>query len=262
ESIVDPLATWVPTEESSEASSPESGEGSSPGASTPGGDRTGEWDLLPAPTIKEGEIVFGKYLLEEKIGEGGMGEVWRVENVPLQRESALKLVKPEYAQNDKGWKRFEREARLMAKITHPHAVAIYDYRRTQSMGYIEMEFVPGRSLEKYLKDQKKPMSLEWTAQLLDQLCSVLHEAHGYVDRKSGKAKPIIHRDLKPSNLMLVDDKPDGENLKVLDLGVAKMVQDEGNPELTGQGDFVGTPYYMSPEQIEGGAGKDGRGELD
>jgi serine/threonine-protein kinase len=229
---------------------------------TPGGERTDEWDLLPAPTIKEGETVFGKYLLKEKIGEGGMGEVWRVENVRLERESALKLVKPEYAQNDKGWKRFQREARLMAKITHPHLVAIYDYRRSQSMGYIEMEFVRGRSLEKYLKDQKKPMSPEWTAQLLDQLCSVLHEAHGYVDRKSGKAKPIIHRDLKPSNLMLVDGKPDGENLKVLDLGVAKMVQDEGNPELTGQGDFVGTPYYMSPEQIEGGAGKDGRGQLD
>ena len=229
----------------------------------PSGEPTDDWHLLPAPTIKEGEVVFGKYLLEKKIGAGGMGEVWLVENVPLQRESALKLVKPEIAQNNKGWKRFEREARLMAKITHPNAVAIYDFRRSQSMGYIEMEFVPGRSLEKILSDNaNKPMPLEWTAQLLDQLCSVLQEAHGYVDRKTGKAKPIIHRDLKPSNLMLVEGKPDGQNLKVLDFGIAKMVQDEASPELTGQNDLVGTPYYMSPEQIQGGVGKDGRGELD
>jgi serine/threonine-protein kinase len=229
----------------------------------PAGERTDDWDILPAPAIREGEIVFGKYLLEEKIGEGGMGEVWRVENVPLERRSALKLVKPEYVQNDKGWKRFEREARLMAKITHPNAVGIYDFRRLESMGYIEMEFVPGISLEKYLKDNEyRPMPLGWTAQLLEQLCSVLQVAHGYIDRKTGQAKPIIHRDLKPSNLMLADGLPDGQNLKVLDFGIAKMIQDEGSPELTGQGDFVGTPFYMSPEQIQGGVGKEGRGEID
>ena len=121
------------------------------------------------------------------------------------------------------------------------------------MGYIEMEFVRGRSLDKFLKERKgQPMSLDWTAQILDQLCSVLQEAHGHVDEKTGKAKPIIHRDLKPSNLMLVDKKPPGQNLKVLDFGIAKMVEDDGNPELTGAGDLVGTPAYMSPEQIGGG----------
>ncbi len=228
----------------------------------PGSERSDEWDLLPAPTIEQGQVVFGKYLLEEKLGKGGMGEVWLVENLPLQKETALKLIDPKYAQDDKGWRRFEREARVMAKITHPNAVAVYDFRRMHSMAYIEMELVPGCSLEKYLKDRRAPVSLEWTTQLLDQLCSVLQEAHGHVDKKSGKAKPIIHRDLKPSNLMLVEGKPDGQNLKVLDFGIAKMVQDEGSPELTGQGDFVGTPHYMSPEQIRGGVGKDGRGEID
>ena len=121
----------------------------------------------------------------------------------------------------------------MAKITHPHAVTVYDFKRTHSVGYIEMEFVRGRSLDKYLADQKgQPMSLDWTAQILDQLCSLLQEAHGYIDEKRGKAKPIIHRDLKPSNLMLVDKKPPGQNLKVLDFGIAKMIEDEGSPELT------------------------------
>ena len=138
-----------------------------PATPKPGIERSDEWDLLPAPTIEKGQVVFGKYLLEEKIGEGGMGQVWRVENIPLQREVALKLINPKYAQNEKGWRRFEREARLMAKIKHPNAVAVYDFRRTHSMGYIEMEFVPGCSLEKYLKDKKTPVSLEWTAQLLD-----------------------------------------------------------------------------------------------
>jgi serine/threonine-protein kinase len=221
------------------------------------------WDHLPAPTIETGRLIFGKYRLEEKLGEGGMGQVWRVQNVPLDRESALKLIKPGIAQNDKGWRRFEREARLMAKITHPNAVAVYDFRRTHSMGYIEMEFVPGTSLHDFLKRRKgEPMPLEWIAQLLDQLCSVLQAAHGHIDKKTGEARPIIHRDLKPSNLMLAEGRPPGQELKVLDFGIAKIAQDEGSPELTGVGDFVGTPDYMSPEQIRGGISKEGRGDID
>ena len=139
-----------------------------------------------------------------------MGEVWLVDNLHLDRISALKLIKPEIAQNDKGWRRFQREAQLMAKLEHPNAVAVYDFKRTHSMGYIEMEFVRGRSLDKYLKEHKgEQLPLDWIAALLDQLCAVLQEAHGHVDEKSGKPKPIIHRDLKPSNLMLVDRKPPG-----------------------------------------------------
>jgi serine/threonine-protein kinase len=229
----------------------------------PGSERSDEWDVLPAPKIEKGELIFGKYLLEAKLGEGGMGQVWRVENVMLQRESALKLIRPEIAQNDKGWKRFEREARLMAKITHHNAVGVYDFRRSQSMGYIEMELVPGINLHDFLKQRRgEPLPLDWVARFLDQLCSVLQEAHGHVDKKSGKAKPIVHRDLKPSNLMLVEGKAADENLKVLDFGIAKIAEDDGNPELTGQGDFLGTPDYMSPEQIRGGITREGRGGID
>ena len=229
----------------------------------PGSEPSDEWDLLPAPKIEKGQLLFGKYLLEEKLGEGGMGQVWRVENIMLQRESALKLIRPEIAQNDKGWKRFEREARLMAKITHHNAIGVYDFRRSQSMGYIEMELVPGINLHDFLKQRHgEPLPLAWIAQFLDQLCSVLHEAHGHVDKKSGKARPIVHRDLKPSNLMLVEGKAADENLKVLDFGIAKIAEDDGNPELTGQGDFLGTPDYMSPEQIRGGITKEGRGGID
>ncbi len=228
-----------------------------------GNERSDEWDHLPPPVMEKGQVVFGKYLLLQKIGEGGMGEVWLVENTQLERKSALKLIKQEIAQNKKGWSRFEREARLMAKLTHPNAVAVYDFKRTQSMGYIEMEFVRGCSLDKYLAEFKgQPMPLLWTAQILEQLCSLLQDAHGYVDEKRGQVKPIIHRDLKPSNLMLVDKKPPGQNLKVLDFGIAKMIEDDGSPELTGAGDLVGTPAYMSPEQIRGGVTKEGTGDID
>ena len=231
----------------------------------PASEKSDEWNIAPPPMIAKGRDLFGKYRLLEKIGEGGMGEVWLVDNLQLDRKSALKLIKPEIAHNDKGWRRFQREARLMAKLEHPNAVVVYDFKRTHSMGYIEMEFVRGRSLDKYLKEHEgEQLSLEWIAALLDQLCAVLQEAHGHLDEKSGKPKPIIHRDLKPSNLMLMDRKPPGQNLKVLDFGIAKMIEEDGGPEvtLTAAGDLLGTPAFMSPEQIRGGWGKDAEHEVD
>jgi serine/threonine-protein kinase len=226
------------------------------------------WDKLPPPVFEPGRVVFGKYRLVEKIGIGGMGEVWKVQNVELDRTSALKLIKPEIAQNDKGWTRFQREARLMAKLNHPGAVAVYDFRRTHSMGYIEMEFIRGRSLEQVLKENAgRPLALDRVARILDQLCAVLQQAHGHRDEETGKPKPIVHRDLKPSNLMLLErggPQPDGEvQLKVLDFGIAKMIEDDGGEELTGVHDIVGTPAYMSPEQIRGGLeGGDDKQEID
>ena len=240
-------------------------EESDDGTPQPASEKSDEWNIAPPPMIAKGRDLFGKYRLLEKIGEGGMGEVWLVDNLQLDRKSALKLIKPEIAHNDKGWRRFQREARLMAKLEHPNAVVVYDFKRTHSMGYIEMEFVRGRSLDKYLKEHEgEQLSLEWIAALLDQLCAVLQEAHGHLDEKSGKPKPIIHRDLKPSNLMLMDRKPPGQNLKVLDFGIAKMIEEDGGPEvtLTGAGDLLGTPAFMSPEQIRGGWGKDAEHEVD
>jgi serine/threonine protein kinase len=219
-----------------------------------------DWDSLSPPVLQAGHVVFDKYRLVDKIGEGGMGEVWRVWHVSLEAERALKLIKSELAHNEKGWRRFQREARVMAKINHPNAVAVYDFRRTQSVAYIEMEFIRGRSLADVLKDgHGQPMPVDWTSQVLDQLCAVLQEAHGHLDETNGEPRPIIHRDLKPSNLMLVERKGDTgpPRLKVLDFGIAKIVDDESSPDLTGAGDLVGTPVYMSPEQIRWGFERDG-----
>jgi eukaryotic-like serine/threonine-protein kinase len=248
---------------STEAQPPLS-DGSSHGLTTQPDGSSGDWDRLPVPVFEEGRIVFDKYRLLERIGEGGMGEVWKVHNIELDRTCALKLIKPEIAQNDKGWTRFQREARLMAKLNHPNAVAVYDFKRTQSMGYIEMEFVRGRSLDQILKEHAgKPLALDSIVQIVDQLCSVLKDAHSHEDEATSKPKPIIHRDLKPSNLMLVDRKQKETReiqLKVLDFGIAKMVEDESNPELTGAHDIIGTPSYMSPEQIKGGIERDGEAQ--
>ncbi|QEH33814.1 Serine/threonine-protein kinase PrkC [Aquisphaera giovannonii] len=230
-----------------------------------GAERSQEWDLLPPPRIARGQEIFGKYRLLEKLGEGGMGDVWLVDNLELGRKSALKLLKPQIAHNDKGWRRFRREARLMAKLEHPNAIVVHDFKRTQSIGYIEMEFVRGRSLDKVIDEHKeRPIPLDEIASILDQLCAVLQEAHGHLDEETGKPKPIIHRDLKPSNIMVLDHKPSGQNIKVLDFGIAKMVEEESSHEatLTNVGDVLGTPAFMSPEQVRGGWGKDGSRELD
>jgi serine/threonine protein kinase/formylglycine-generating enzyme required for sulfatase activity len=220
-----------------------------------------EWETAPPPLIEKGQVIFGKYQLIELLGEGGMGQVWLVHNVVLDRKSALKLIRPEIARNDRGWKRFKREAQLMAKLEHPNAVAVYDFNRTQSMAYIEMEFIRGRSVDKVLDERKgQPMPLEWIVPVVDQLCAVLQEAHGHVDENTAKLKSIIHRDLKPSNLMLVDKKPEGRNLKVLDFGIAKMIDEEAQDlQLTIDGEFMGTVSYSSPEQIQDGVEKGKKG---
>src|SRR5205807_8775689 len=107
----------------------------------------------------------------------------------------------------------------------------------------------------------QPMRADEIVPILDQLCSVLQEAHGHVDENTNKPKPIIHRDLKPSNLMLVNRKPAGQNLKVLDFGIAKMIDDDESQDqkLTGAGEFLGTVYYCSPEQIQDGARRSDKG---
>ena len=196
-----------------------------------------------------------------------MGAVWLVHNTELDRRSALKLIKAEIAQNDKGWRRFRREAQLMAKLEHPNAVAVYDFKRTLGMAYIEMEFVRGRSLDKIVEEkQGEPLPLETVA--ADPRPALLGAPGGArLHRREvpGKPRPIIHRDLKPSNLMLVDRKPAESNLKVLDFGIAKMIEDDAQQsvtQLTGAGDIIGTPAYMSPEQIRGESDGEGPREVD
>jgi serine/threonine protein kinase len=208
-------------------------------------------------TLVSGKLLFGKYLLVRKLGEGGMGEVWLVRHHDLEIERALKLIVSSVAFDKEMRSRFRREARVMARFGHPNAVAVHDavIRPDGNAAYIEMEYVKGQSLNKILKPGV-PMPLEWIIRIATQLCSVLQVAH---------EQGIVHRDLKPSNLMLLEGPPPGqEHLKVLDFGIAKILGESREQEtlVTRPGTTLGTPQYMSPEQISSNSGElDGRSDL-
>jgi serine/threonine-protein kinase len=195
-----------------------------------------------------------KFEFLERLGGGGFGEVWRVRvrHSVLDVERAVKVIKAEAANNREHIERMVREAKAMARLNHPHAVAVHNADRDPA--YIEMDYIRGKTLEKVLREQGpcRPMSLEWTAQFLKQLCSVLQLAH---------KNHIIHRDLKPSNLMLADDgDAEGPDLKVLDFGIAKLLNPAPGAFET-QGNAPLTPQYTSPEQARDDAPPDARSDI-
>ena len=194
--------------------------------------------------VEPGQFIFDKYLVLKKLGRGGMGEVWLVRHVELELELALKMINSGAAFDSPTRARFGREAKAMARLIHPNIVRIFDAKLDQQdVAYIVMEYVPGKSLEKILKSGH-PMSLEWTTPVLAQLCSALQKAHN---------QKIVHRDLKPSNLILAEDTPGQEELKVLDFGIAKILLADDRPQEDRTMGFIGTPPYSSPEQADGQA---------
>jgi eukaryotic-like serine/threonine-protein kinase len=209
------------------------------------GSGPGSWETFgPTGSLESGQTIFGRYTVVRKLGRGGMGTVWLVRHKVLDVERAIKLIASGIAFDPDARARFQREAQAMAQFVHPNAVLVHDARLAEDVAFIDMEYVPGKSLDQILQ-RGIPMPLDWTARLLEQLCDALETAHG---------KKIVHRDLKPSNLMLLDGRPPGkEHLKVLDLGIAKILGgDEAVGDLkTHTGAFLGTPPYASPEQTEG-----------
>jgi serine/threonine protein kinase/formylglycine-generating enzyme required for sulfatase activity len=206
---------------------------------------------------RPGDLLFGKYSVMRLLGRGGMGAVWLVRHEILRDELALKLIIPGAVIDDETLKRFALEAQVMRALSrHPHAVVVHDAEIDIDRGiiYIVMDVVRGQSVEKLLTPDD-PMPLDWTTQVLEQLCDVLQEAH---------QRGIVHRDLSPSNLIL-EDQPDGRvYLRVLDFGIAKVL-DPGtgvfdSVPLTEDGRFFGKPTYASPEQLEG-KGVDLRSDL-
>lgn len=210
--------------------------------------------LVRTGPIEPGQTLFGRYLVERHLGEGGMGSVWLVRHLELDAPRALKLIVPELAFDSRSAARFKREARLMAKLSHPNAVAVHDARMAANAAFIEMEYVPSGTLAQRLRPGV-PMSPEWVARIAFQLCDVIQAAHDL---------GIMHRDLKPSNLMLVEGRSPGrELLKVVDFGIAKIFDPEQRSEddnITRSGGAAFTPQYASPEQISGGD-VDGRSDI-
>ena len=186
----------------------------------------------------EEAVKLGQYTLEAKIGEGGMGEVWKARHALLRRPTAVKLVRKELI-GEKALQRFEREVHATSSLTHPNTVAIYDYGHTdEGTFYYAMEFLPGLTLAQLVK-RFGPQPPSRVIHFLVQVCGALNEAH---------ERGIIHRDIKPQNLILCERGGVHDVVKVVDFGLAKFWK-RSDATITGHNVVVGTPHFLAPEAL-------------
>ena len=194
-----------------------------------------------------GQVLDGKYELVEQLGAGGMGSVYRARRVHIGDEVAVKILHPAYIADESAVERFRREARAAAQLHHANVVTIHDYGETSAGGgplaYIVMELVAGISLRELLKDEGR-LEPRRAAALMRVVCAGVGAAH---------RRGIVHRDIKPDNIIVLapDDDREGESVKVVDFGIAKLRDAANESTLTIAGAVIGTPYYMSPEQCLG-----------
>ncbi len=190
-----------------------------------------------ASELGPGLELSGSIRLEKKLAEGGMGSVWTAQHLALKTQVAVKFLAAHLAQDAAAAARFQREAMAAARIKSPHVVQIFDHGMSTEHGpYIVMELLEGETLSAFVQRHGR-LSPPLTARILAQLCRALAKAH---------AHGIVHRDIKPDNVFLHD--ADREPfVKVLDFGIAKNLQDEMS--VTSTGSMMGTPHYMSPEQM-------------
>src|SRR6185503_13578274 len=187
----------------------------------------------------------GAYKIVRKIGEGGMGAVWLAEHTRLERRAAIKLLHASFSARPDVVARFFNEARAATKVPDPGIVQVFDFgEHTDGTAYIAMEFLDGEGLDKRLHRMGKLPVVD-ALRIMRQVASTLGVAH---------AHGVVHRDLKPGNIFLVRDPEvsGGERAKVLDFGIAKLIDDEARGKShTSVGAIMGTPAYMSPEQGRG-----------
>jgi eukaryotic-like serine/threonine-protein kinase len=200
----------------------------------------------------EGTVLAGRYRLLSKLGQGGMGSVWRAEHLTLGTPLAIKLIDPSIAENAEALARFKREAQSAAELRSAHVVQIIDYGVDNQVPYIAMELLEGESLASRL-ERVRCLSPSHAAMIVSQVARALSRAH---------AAGIVHRDLKPENIYLV---PEGDEdiAKVLDFGIAKKLSSLSSSSgvKTNTGALLGTPYYMSPEQGLGQSNIDHRTDI-
>jgi serine/threonine-protein kinase len=194
----------------------------------------------------------GQYTLEEKIGAGGMGVVYRASHAMLRRPTAIKLLPPERA-GEANLVRFEREVQMTAQLSHPNTVAIYDYGRTpDGVFYYAMEYLDGINLEDLVR-LHGPVPPARVIGILEQVCGALAEAH---------AVGLVHRDIKPANIILTERGGEPDVAKVVDFGLVKpFAQNSLDATMAGASVLTGTPLYMSPEAMTAPATADPRSDL-
>jgi len=192
-------------------------------------------------------VVGGRYRLLEVRGGGGMAKVYKAIDTTLEREVAVKLINPELRNETEFDSRFQREARISSQLADPHIVVVHDFGLDPLLGpYLVMEFLQGQSLRERLKSEG-PLPLKATLQLSGQLLLALIHAH---------SKDIVHRDLKPDNIFLLNQSGVRLHVRVLDFGIARIFRRDdaggsGGESITQTGAILGTPRYMSPEQLAG-----------
>jgi serine/threonine-protein kinase len=188
----------------------------------------------PVKELTRGTLFAHRFEIIEELGKGGMGKVYRVFDKKTEEEIALKLIKPEIAAEREVIDRFRSELKMSRKISHRNVCRMYDLGDEEGTYYITMEYVPGEDLKSFIH-RSKQLSTGTAIAIATQVCEGLEEAH-----RLG----VVHRDLKPGNILI--DK-DG-NARIMDFGIARSLRTKG---LTGAGVIIGTPEYMSPEQVEG-----------
>ncbi|MCC6521132.1 MAG: serine/threonine protein kinase [Polyangiaceae bacterium] len=222
-----------------------------PGVAAPRARRSlGDSQKGPRADPLIGMVVADRYRIVNLLGRGGMGIVYRVEHVRIGKLLAMKLLAGELSANKEIVRRFKQEALTVSKLSSAHTVQVFDYGVWQHMTYLVMELVEGRDLGR-LARRDGPLPFERLGRLMVQVCSSLSEAH---------RKGIVHRDIKPENIMVLDAPGGTELAKVLDFGLAKLREGHELNEVTTQGAVIGTPYYMSPEQVLGEQ-VDGRSDI-
>jgi hypothetical protein len=189
--------------------------------------------------VVEQAVQLGQYVVHEKIGEGGMGAVYRASHAMLKRPTAVKLIAPGRA-SAAATARFEREVMAVSRLSHPNTVAIYDFGRTRGgVFYYAMELLDGRTLTRLVEDEG-PLPVARAVAILAQLTAALAEAHD---------AGLVHRDVKPENVMLCTRGGIPDVVKVLDFGLVKDVATPDELKLTARASIAGTPLYMAPEAI-------------
>ena len=197
--------------------------------------------VLDSALVRPGDVIAGRYRIVAPIGKGAMGAVYRAVHVEISKVVAIKLLHPELQANPENVARFHREAESASRLNHPNTVHVFDFGRTESGAFfIVMEYVDGVDLGMRI-GKLGPMPFGRVAYLCAQVAGSVADAH-----EAG----IIHRDLKPENIVITQGR-DGELAKVLDFGLAKLFETPPEVQVTTQGTIVGTPFYMSPEQIQG-----------
>ena len=192
-------------------------------------------------TPQIGQVIAERYRIIELLGRGGMGGVYKVEHVQIGKPMAMKILHGELEGDRDTLTRFHREAEAASKLSHPNTVQVFDFGRSAGgWMYLVMEYVDGPDWGQVL-EKNGAMPFETVAHLVSQIAASVHDAH-----EAG----IVHRDLKPENIVITQG-PDGDMPKVLDFGLAKLREGSRYGKVTQTGAIIGTPYYMSPEQIRG-----------